>query len=90
MTDKKIIALPGCALPPQEADEDIVTELERLLSQAKAGEITGIAFATIKRNPARWATGWTGQAPREDIHSAVQVLAGRVLKSFLDDPEVTG
>lgn len=61
------------------ADEHIVEHLERLLEQAKSGEITGFAYAVVFETAAQ-ATFWRGRT-WESVAAAVGTLHHRVFSS---------
>ena len=55
-----VVAIAG-AIVPGVPDIDTIAEIERLLSQAKAGEVVAIAHATVLAN-GNTRSGWAGGA----------------------------
>lgn len=79
----EIRAIHGGSIPGK-ADADIVETLERLLDEARQGDITAIAYAVVR--PDEIGTGWTGGAgTRDGIGMAISLLAARYPLSVLGD-----
>lgn len=75
----------GGATPPGQPVEDIVELLERLLEEAKAGDIRGIAYAISLNNGCK-ATGWEeADGSRDPLCTAIGILQHRYLAGLLDD-----
>lgn len=56
MSDKKILSLRGHAIPqPNEPNAQVVASLERLLEQARSGEVFGVAWVMT------WPDGAVGR-----------------------------
>lgn len=61
--------------PRGQPDPDIIERIEELLEEAKAGEISGIAYAVHTPGDDK-KTGWIGQQGTSDaIHAAITLLA---------------
>lgn len=65
------------SIPPGEPNLDMVEELERLLSEARSGELRGIAYATFKMGGST-GTGWSGSdGSRLPLGAAIMMLHSR-------------
>jgi hypothetical protein len=79
----EVISLRGEALPG-EPDSGIVEELERLLVDAKAGKLRGIAYATCLDTGGQ-GTGWSGVAgSRHPLGTAIMMLHHRYARGLLE------
>ena len=64
-------------IPPGAANPDMVKTLERLLDEAKRGEIIGFAYATALPNDSQ-GSGWEGTAAAShQLLTAVTMLHHR-------------
>lgn len=79
----KVVSLHNIALPINEPDKELVEVCEELLAHDKSGEMIGLAFARVRRNPDRVGTGWYGQASKEDMHSGAHTLCARIDAAML-------
>lgn len=82
-----VVAFQDC-IPPGEANPEIVADLERLLSEAKAGDLIGLAYCTIRDDSK--GTGWNGNAgTRDAMGMAIAMLFHRYTGTSLgwDDNE---
>ena len=74
-------------LPPDATKQkDIIELLERYLSKARAGELTGIAIVGVERNTAPTST-WThcGTPNGYVLMAGVTGLSYRMVKTTFDD-----
>lgn len=70
-----------------EANPEIVETLERLLEEAKSGELRGIAYASCKVGDVT-ATGWNGSdGSRHPLSTAIAVLNSRYSRALYEDNE---
>lgn len=83
--------------PPLPVDADVVAELERLLTDAKAGKFNGLAYATITVTGAGAytdaGTGFYGQGIVQSTHTAVGIVDGlkfRMLNELFSWPHDDG
>ena len=77
-----VLAFRDGALPG-EPDQGVIEEIERLLEEAKSGELRAFAFATVLPN--RLGTGWAGAAgTRNDVGMAISLLAYRYPQAVMD------
>ena len=73
----KVVAFQGNIIPG-EANPDIVDELERLLDEARSGELQAIAYCTVSGDAK--GTGWPGNAGKSDaLGVAVAMLSWRYI-----------
>lgn len=80
----KVVAFREC-IPPGEVNPDLVADLERLLEDAKAGQLRGIAYATTLTTGAA-ATGWCGSdGARHPLAGAIMMLHHRYGAALLED-----
>ena len=78
----EIKAIHGGHVPGQPC-EAIVETLERMLAEAKRGDITAIAYATVRGNGVI-GTGWDGEdGARYPVASAVMMLHHRYAEAML-------
>lgn len=78
----KIVAFAG-NIVPGEANPDIVADVERLLIEARSGELTAIAYCTVRGDSK--GTGWAGNAgTRDAIGAAILMLQHRYAAGLLD------
>ena len=81
MTDNVIPLLGG--RKPNEPSKDIIASLERLMKQAKAGELIGFAYATVREGDFT-ATGWNGESgTRHQLTTAIASLNHRYVEALL-------
>lgn len=70
-----------------DANPEIVETLERLLEEAKSGELRGIAYAACKVGDVT-ATGWNGSdGSRHPLSTAIAVLNSRYSRALYEDNE---
>lgn len=75
--DKKIVGLvEGTNVAP--INKDVVASLERLLEEAKRGEIQSFAFAAV-RPCGDSVTGWNNRAHYHHLLGALLVVQNRLL-----------
>ena len=70
---------------PGEPSVQIVETLERLLADAKSGELIGLGYATVLRTKAI-GTGWDGEAAeglRYTLGSAIHLLDHRYVSACI-------
>ena len=78
----QIIAFKGGSIPGV-ADPDIVAELERLLEEAKSGDLQAIAYCTVRDDEK--GTGWVGMAgTRDSIAASIAILQFRYCAQMLE------
>jgi hypothetical protein len=75
-----------------EPDPDVVETLEKMLSEAREGLITGFALAAVIERGVnvRYRTGWYGSASAENMGYAVFLLHGRYQAASVDNAEENG
>ena len=67
---------------PGNPNPDIVMEIERLLDEAKSGDLTGFAYCTIRND--NKGTGWSGNAgTRDSLGAAIMMLHHRYAAGLL-------
>lgn len=72
------ITLPG------EPFGDLVTDLERLLADAKSGELRALAYAAIRKNE-EIGTGWTGDhGTRNPLGLGILLLHHRYAEAVIE------
>ena len=73
----------GANVLPGEPDTDLIETLERLLEDAKSGNIRALAYATVCESEVL-GSGWTGVAgTRYHLGSSVLMLQSRYASSLL-------
>jgi hypothetical protein len=73
----KVVAFKGSIIPG-EANPDIIEELERLLTEARSGELEAFAYCTVVGDAK--GTGWTGNAGKSDaLAAAIGMLSWRYI-----------
>lgn len=78
----------GKTVLPGEANPDIVEILEKLLEEAKSGELRGLAYCTVKLNNVL-GTGWAGSdGTRYLLGAATGMLAHRYSGALLESGEM--
>jgi hypothetical protein len=78
MSETKVVSFKG-NLVPDTASPDVIECIEKLLAQAKRGEIVAIGYAAVR--PASNSTGWQGGGAHAELlllHSAAGILAHRL------------
>ena len=81
----KVVAINGHTVPG-EPNSDIIDELERLLDQARSGDLDAIAYCTVRKGCA--GTGWVGgSGMRYPIGAAVMMLHHRYGEALLGETE---
>lgn len=81
-----VVAFKNSILPG-EANPDMVATIERLLEQAKSGELRGFAYATFAIGDIT-GTGWEGSdGSRHPISSAIAMLQHRYTEALLAGDE---
>jgi hypothetical protein len=83
MTDN-VVALRGELQPPAacETNERLVTELERLLEAARAGEIVGMAAAYLHRDRSA-SYSFAGRVGTYGLIGGLECVKGRLLAMAL-------
>ena len=78
----KVIAFAENIIPGQ-ANPDIIADIERLLSHAKSGNLTAIAYCTVYRDTK--GTGWAGNmGTRDALAATIAMLQHRYSAGLLD------
>jgi len=77
---ENVIALNGGPVPG-EPDPFVVEMLERVLAQAKAGEVTGIAFVMWRRD-GRWQEDGAGSYSLMQAMGCVEILKDSLKKAY--------
>jgi len=74
-----VVSLKGAPIPGV-ANPDVIEMLERLLEEAKRGEIVALGYALV--GPASQRTGWRGGDNQNKflLHSAARLLEHRIMK----------
>ena len=80
----------GIAVETGEPCEDVVSLLERLLTMAKAGEITGVAVAAVEPQRRLADCYAIGDAAMNDLMLSVHGLHTRVTRRWYDMPTING
>jgi len=71
------------SIPPGQPNPDMVETIERLLEDAKSGELRGFAYAAFK-NGCLTVTGWEGSdGSRHPLSSAIAMLQHRYTAALL-------
>lgn len=82
----KVVAFRDTVLAG-DPNPDIVETLERLLEQARSGELRGIAYAACKVGDVT-ATGWDGSdGSRHPLSTAIAVLNSRYSRALYEVDE---
>lgn len=91
MSDGPILKLVTNTVPPSPVDDRVISLLERLLEDAKAGQFNGIACVTVTSHAAgaysALGTSWDGAGIEQNAHTAVgglEVLKRRMLDKLFD------
>lgn len=82
----KVISLKGGPLPGKP-NPDIIASLERLLEQAKAGDLIGLAYATVRTNDVS-ASGWDGMSCRNSLGMAISYLQHRYVVACMENRDL--
>jgi hypothetical protein len=70
-----------------DPNPEIIEILEKLLEDARSGELRGIAYASCKVGDVT-ATGWNGSdGSRHPLSTAISVLNSRWSRALYDDHE---
>lgn len=81
----KVIAFKYNTIPG-EPNKDIIEDLERLLAEAKAGQLEAIAYCTVRQGAL--GTGWVGgSGTRSAVSSAILMLSHRYAAALLEGGE---
>ncbi len=81
----KVVAFKDNTIPG-EPNQDIIDELERLLSEAMSGQLEAIAYSTVRQGAI--GTGWAGgSGTRGNISSAILMLSYRYASALLEGGE---
>lgn len=81
----KVIAFKDNTIPG-EPNKNIIDELERLLAEAKAGQLDAIAYCAVRQRTI--GTGWAGgSGARSAISSAILMLSHRYAGALLMEGE---
>lgn len=77
----KVVSLKGAPLP-DTADPDVIEGLEKLLEEARRGEIVAFGYAVVR--PSSQATGWRGGegVNKFMLHSAAALLTHRLVENI--------
>lgn len=82
-----VVTLPGVENTHQpitrQPQNDVIEVLERILEEAKTGDVQGITFALIKHDSSI-ATGWKGEYVANTMMAAVSWLLFRFGNAFND------
>jgi hypothetical protein len=71
---------------PGEPNADVIEDLERLLSEARSGELEAVAYCTVRKGII--GTGWVGgSGTRGSISSAILMLGHRYADALLGGNE---
>ena len=77
----KVVAIYGNTVPG-EPNADMITDLERMLEEAKSGELQAIAYCTVREG--HKGTGWVGNSgTRDSIAAAIAMLSHRYADALL-------
>ena len=69
--------------PEPDPDPDIIAGIERMLAQAKAGDLLGFAYASV--TTAGHETGWVGiHGTRNSIAASIMMLHHRYAARLMD------
>lgn len=72
------------SIPPGEANPDLVSVLESLLSRAKTGDLRGMAYATSSVGNVT-DTGWEGSdGARHPLAAAIMILHHRYAAALME------
>lgn len=78
------VVVMGGGPQPGEPDPDVIAILERLLEQARAGNMRAIGYAAVYGQS--MATGWAGGAgTRDTLASSIMILGHRYAAALLDN-----
>lgn len=69
-----------------QAQEDMVTDIERLLNKAMSGELKGFAYVTIDTDDT-CGSGWSGYNCRALLNHAISLLGFRYNRACLENVE---
>lgn len=79
----KVTPIYGGHVPGEPVD-DVIEVLEDLLARAKAGDLTGIAYALTEKD-GKQGTGWVGAAgTRHPLGTALMMLNHRYSQGLLE------
>lgn len=79
-----VVALSAVAQP---VNEELVTMLETLLAQARAGEVRSCAFAAVMNDGAS-RTGWAHDPVSNNIFTELGVIENLKIRFYLRNIEV--
>ena len=72
------------SIPPGEVNHELVGMLERLLSDAKSGNLRGLAYAATKISDVT-QTGWEGSdGSRHPLSTAILILHSRYASALME------
>lgn len=81
-----IISMYGAAVPGVAAvDDEVVAELNRLLTEARDGTIAGFAIAIVR--PTGISTTWAGRPDMHRLLAAVSMLTHRISTAVAAEDE---
>jgi len=83
-TGEKVVELRRVSAEP---DPKLVEWLQRLLAQAEAGELVGLAFVAAHRGDGPYELGMTGDCTVQSLIVGLEVLHYRLLKAHAEDDE---
>ena len=76
-----IVAIYGNTVPG-EPNQDMIDDLDRMLGEAKSGELQAIAYCTVRDG--HKSTGWVGNSGTSDsIAAAIAMLSHRYADALL-------
>lgn len=77
-----VVAFKDC-IPPTEPNRSLVAELERLLDEAKSGDLRAMAYCTIRLYGSK-GTGWDGaDGTRDQLAACIAMLQHRYTAALL-------
>ena len=80
---EKVATIHGGRIPNTPSDE-VVATLERLLLDAKAGNLVALAYAVVREGNGQ-STGWDGEAgTRHTLGTAIAMLQHRYVGDMLE------
>jgi hypothetical protein len=78
-----VVSLSGVVLPG-EVNEDLVSDLEGLLSEARSGELLAIGYCTVRLSNVT-GSGWSGSDGTADkLSTAILQLTHRYSRALLE------
>ena len=72
------------SIPPGQPNQDLIDTLERLLAEAKSGDLRALAIATVREGNIT-GTGWDGSdGTRHPLSSAIMMLHSRYASALME------